>query len=478
MNQAAGVAARVASSLAVVAAVTTLYSLAVHVNPTTIALTYVVVILLIAMRWGIAESTTASLAAVLCFNFFFLPPLGTLTIADPQNWVALVAFLLTAIITSQLSGRARRRHMDALTRQRDLERLYVLSRALLLSEHGMSMPGQIARRIADAFELPTVGLYDQRTDAVAWAGTRDWSELDPKLRDLARHGGSVRDSSGFIIIAIQLGGAPIGSVAVADVGLSDTVLHSIANLAAIGLERARANEAAARADAARESSELRATVLDALAHEFKTPLTSMKVASSNLLASTSGNPAGDRELITVIDEDVDRLSALVSDAVQMLRIDAGDFVVHPERLDLRGLVDSTVQRFTRQLDGHDLVERVPASLIVHADRDLLALALRQLLDNAIKYSPATSSIEIEAHGNGGVEITVRNSGSAIPEREQPRVAERFYRGAQARNVPGTGLGLAIVRQIAGAHQGTLTLASSVDSGTAFTLSLPGEGRMS
>ena len=114
-------------------------------------------ILLIATWWGIGEATTASVAAMLCFNFFFLPPIGTFTIADPQNWVALVAFLLTAIIASQLSGRARQREHRAVARQRDLERLYALSRALLLIRAAASMPGAIARHIADAFELPAVG---------------------------------------------------------------------------------------------------------------------------------------------------------------------------------------------------------------------------------------------------------------------------------------------------------------------------------
>src|SRR5207253_6618414 len=126
------------------------------------------------------------------------------------------------------------------------------------------------------------------------------------------------------ITAIQLGGTPIGSLATTDVGLSDTVRQSIANLVAIALERSRAVEATTRAEAARESSELRATVLDALAHEFKTPLTAMRAASSDLLASTSGDLVADRELIAIIDEGLDRLGALVSDAVQMLRIDAGD----------------------------------------------------------------------------------------------------------------------------------------------------------
>ena len=274
-----------------------------------------------------------------------------------------------------------------------------------------------------------------------------------------------------MITAIRLGGAPIGSLALKGADLSDTVLQSIVNLAAIALERARGQETAARAEAARQSADLRATVLDAVAHEFKTPLTSMKAASSDLRTSqTIGDR--DRELAGILDEELDRFQTLVTDAVHMLRIDAGDFVVHLGRHNLANLIDATLRRFERQLDGHDLVKRVPDHLTVDADRELLALALRQLLDNALKYSPATSAIEIQAQTNGTVDIVVRNSGSMIPDLEQPRVVERFYRGTRARNIPGTGMGLAIVQQIAQVHGGTLTLSSASDSGTAFTLSLP------
>jgi two-component system sensor histidine kinase KdpD len=253
--------------------------------------------------------------------------------------------------------------------------------------------------------------------------------------------------------------------------LSDTVLQSMANLVAIGLERARAVEATARAEAARESSELRATVLDALAHEFKTPLTAMKAASSDLLDS---EPASTRahELVSIIDEELDRLSALVTDAVQMLRIDAGDFVIHLGHHAVAPLVDSAIKRYAYHLDGHQVTQQVPAGLSVEADRDLLSLALRQLLDNAIKYSPATSIIEVTAGGDGIIEISVRNSGPAIPEREQARIFERFYRGAQARHVPGTGMGLTIVQQIMRAHNGHLRVTSEPERGTIFTLSLP------
>jgi two-component system, OmpR family, sensor histidine kinase KdpD len=471
MSEQSRLIGRVAASLAAIAAVTLGCAWIMQLSPTTIALTYVVVILLIATRWGIAESTAASLAAVLCFNFFFLPPVGTFTIADPQNWVALVAFLLTAIVASQLSGRARRRNIEALARQRDLERLYALSRALLLSEGGASLPGAIARHIADTFDIRTVGVYDQRLDRAVWAGSSGLTGSDDTLRDVARRGVTLHDPDGMTVVAIQLGGHSIGSVAIMDSGSSDTVLHSIANLAAIGLERARGAAVTARAEAARHSSEVRATVLDALAHEFKTPLTSMKAAASDLVSSGTAG-ARDRELATILDEELDRFQGLVTDAVQMLRIDTGEFAVHLDRHNLSDLVDASVRRFERQLDGHTLVKNVATGLTVDADRELLGLALRQLLDNALKYSPPNSTIEIRAGRNGGVAITVANSGSEIPHPEQARVLERFYRGSGARNIPGTGMGLTIVQQIAQAHRGTLAIASAPESGTAITLSLP------
>jgi two-component system sensor histidine kinase KdpD len=468
------VVARLAASIGAVAVVTALFASVIHVNPTTVALSYLVVILAIATWWGIVEATSTSVVAVLCFNFFFLPPTGTFTIADPQNWIALVAFLLTAIIASQLSVRARQRELDAAARGRDLERLYALSRSLLLSERGASMRREIARHIADVFELGTVAVYDRAADSVSWAGAAEPAPFEDKLREVALRATSTRDSRGRIIVAIQLGGAPIGSLALPDTGLSDTVLNSIASLAAIGLERARADEATARAEAARESSELRATVLDALAHDFKTPLTAMKAASSDLLDRLSAD-ARNRELVAIIDEEVDRLGALVTDAVQMLRIDTGRFAVHLERHSLASVVASTVAQFGNRLDGHSIAQNVPAGLKVDADGHLLSLALRQLLDNALKYSPATAAIAITATGNGAVEIDVCNSESVIPESEQDRIFERFFRGTHAAHIPGTGMGLAIVQRIAQAHGGTLSVASSPSMGTRFTLTLPRGG---
>lgn len=462
---------RSAVSIGVVLVVTAVYQLVLPVNPTTAALTYVVVVLLVAGGWGVVEATTASVVATGCLNVFFLPPVGTLTIADPQNWVALAVFLVTGIVASQLSGRARRRTVEAESRRRELEQLYALSRALLLSPGRPTVAAAFARHVADAFDFASVAVFDHAADRMFWAGSADVAPLEPKLREAARLGVSLREGS-MLIVAIQLGGVPIGSLAIPGGNLSDTVVQSIASLAAIGLERARGLEAAARAEAAQESGQLRATMLDALAHEFKTPLTSMKIAAADLRANMSDERG--RELAVIIDEDLDRLESLVTDSVAMVRVDAGDFTLRPGRHRVADLIAWTLRQFEVRLDDHHVVTSVPESLSVQADRELLGLALRQLLDNAVKYSPPGSGIEIAATGGATVEIAVRNTGAPIPEREQARLFERFYRGAQARQLPGTGMGLAIVRQIAEAHHGTVRVHSAPGAGTELVISLPQE----
>jgi len=431
----------------------------------------------------LATATAASLrvalvvavAAMLAFNYFFLPPYGTLTIADPQNWVALFVFFAVAIVASQLSGALRRRSVESLARQRDLERLYALSRSLLLTEDDTAIARGIARAIADVFGAPGVALFDSLQNSVNWGGEVERPELEGVLHDVARHGRTIQDGNA-VVTAIRLGRAPIGSLAVIGAALNDTVLQSVTNLVAIGLERARGQAASARAEAARQNSELRAALLDAVAHEFKTPLTSMKAAASALRLATLP-PERQTELVDIVNEDLARVEALVNDAVQMLRIDAGDFTVHRERHRVEDILSPVFKEFEQRLDGHSANYVIPKGLEILADRPLVQLAARQLLDNALKYAPSKASIEMRADSReSGVEISVMNSGSYIPEHEHARVTERFYRGSGAHHVAGTGMGLAIVRQIVEAHGGSLRLESSRESGTRFIMNFPaGDG---
>jgi two-component system, OmpR family, sensor histidine kinase KdpD len=465
-----GLAARIAISLAAAAGLTAVYHGPLPANPTTVALSYVVLVLLVATEWGLVEATVLAVAASFSFNVFFLPPVGTLTIADPENWASFIAFMLTAIVASQLSGRARARRLDALARQQDLERLYALSRGLLLTDESMAAPAGIARHIADAFDLGGVALYDHHTGTIARAGAVDLPDVEARLREVARQSVPIRDPSGLVVTPIRLGGAPIGSLAVFGDTLSDTVLQSVVNLAAIGLERAHDREASATVDAARRSGELRSALLDAVAHEFKTPLTSIRAAVGEL-SSGVHTSASNAELVKIIDEESARLQRLVSDAIQMFRLEAGDLEPQLESHVLTALVDDVLREIRPRAGARTVSNHVGAEVRVDADAGLLTLALRQLLDNALKYSPPAAAIDISADAGDTVDIVVRNSGSGIHDHERERIFERFYRGADARTVPGTGMGLAIVRQIVQAHGGRVAV-SRDDGATAFRLSLP------
>ena len=260
--------ARIATSIGSIAAITLVCVRVVSVNSTTVALTYVVAILAFATAWGIAEAMAASLVAVACFNFFFLPPIGQWTIADPQNWVAFIAFLITAIVTSQLSGRAHRRTIDSLAQRADLERLYSLSRALLLSEPTASIPGDVARHIADTFGASAVSLYDHRTGLISRGGSSDLSEIDDRVREVVRQRPAVHHESGAVVIPIQLGGAPIGSLAI--LGAPWVVPAAVDCQSGRHRPGARARTGDGRPRRS-GSSERRAAGdrVDALAHEFK-----------------------------------------------------------------------------------------------------------------------------------------------------------------------------------------------------------------
>src|SRR5256712_816683 len=307
---------RVAIALALIAATTFVCSRLIPVNATTAGFAYLVDILVIATAWGLLEAIIASVVAVLCFNYFFFPQVGTFTIADPQNWVAIFAFLVTALIAGQLSARAKRRTREAVDRQREMERLYALSRAILLTDATQPVAKQISRQIAHTFEFPAVALYDRSSGEIHRAGPEDLPDVDDKLREAAAEGTLFQDEARQLIVtAIRLGGEPIGSLAVRGASLSDTALQSLSNLVAVGLERVRGQEAATRAEAARQSEELKSTLLDAIAHEFKTPLTSTKAGATGLLSDSATESPGQRELVTIVDEEADRLARLATEAI-------------------------------------------------------------------------------------------------------------------------------------------------------------------
>jgi len=457
-------ALRVGISIAGVAAVTWIGHVLVPVNALTIGFAYLLLILLIASTWSFIEALVASCVATLAFNFFFLPPIGTLTIADPQNWVALFAFLGTSLIASRLSARAEARALEAIERERDIERLYTFSRAILLID-GVepAFPKQLASRLAEIFEFRAAVLYDRRGDVFYRAGPSDFEGMDEQLREAARHGASYSNSGrNHTITAIRLGAEPIASLALQGGRLSDALLQGIGSLVAIGLERARAQEMAHQIEAARQSEQLRTTLIDAMAHEFKTPLTSIRAATTALLAIPDQPLDSRMELLRVADEEADHLHHLIDDAVEMARLDSSQIDVQLEYADLLELAHEAAAALHAEADRRSItMVAEPEDPRIPLDRRLVSLALRQLLDNAMKYSPPDAPILVRVFaGDGVVTVEITDHGSGIPSAEQSRIFERFYRGPLVRRqVPGSGLGLNIAQSIMRAHKGDLTVTS-------------------
>ncbi len=467
---------RLLLSLGSVALVTVTGYALVPVNPTSIGFAYLLLVLIVASLWGFFEASVASVAATLTFNFYFLPPVGRFTIADPQNWVALFSFLTTALIASRLSAEAKRRALDAIARQQDVERLYTFSRAILLIDNTEPFPKQLIRKLAEIFEMKAAVLYERRTEQYYRAGPSDFDGLEDQLHNAALQGTSFADASHHrVITAVRLGSEPIAGLALQGALMPDAVLQGIANLVAIGLERARAQDLAAQIEAAQHSEKLRMALLDAMAHEFKTPLTSIMAATSALLAGPEQPAENKTELLKIADEEAKHLKELIDDALEMGRLDSTDIRVHTEPSNVDEIVREVVAAMRNEIDGRPieiLSDEHPSAIAV--DRRLVRLAIKQLLANALKYSPAATPVTIRVHNGDGVTVAVTDHGDGISPPEQIRIFERLYRSPSVRNqIPGSGLGLSIAQNIVRAHQGDLIVTSQPGE-TTFQLRLPAE----
>ena len=234
-----------------------------------------------------------------------------------------------------------------------------------------------------------------------------------------------------------------------------------------------------RAKVARQSEELKSTLLDAIAHEFKTPLTSIKAVTTDLLSEPAGElQQHHRELIGIADEGTDRLSRLVTDAIQLARIEGGTFRLHREVLFPAALAASALRQMKSLTDGRQITVTAADDLpLASVDADLIRMVITHLIDNALKYSPPGSPLAIgarvgETAAHNKVIVYVTDRGPGIAEEEQPRIFEKFYRGGSERNLTGTGMGLAIARAIVRAHGEDIWVTSKPGQGSEFAFSLP------
>jgi two-component system sensor histidine kinase KdpD len=465
-----------AVSLTIVVVITIFYRHARNVNQTTIALTFLLAILAVSAVWGMAVSVFMSIAAVLAFNYFFLPPVGTFTIADPQNWVALFAFLVTSIVGSQLSARIRKQADEAHQRRREIERLYRFSQKLLAEGNVIQLMNAIPNYIVESFEGGAAELFLPQKDKFYRSGFGA-SHLDEETMKsvFLRDEGVFESQEGLYFIPVRMGVRPIASLGISGSRLSRQTLDAVGSLVAIAIERARAVEKLGETEAERQGERLKSALLDSIAHDFRTPLTSIKAATTSLLAEETPDHAQTRELLTVINEECDRLNRLVEEAAEMSRLEAGEFKLDLAPIPIREIIDAALAQCNTALDTRPVDVKLATNLPpVRADLNRIKDALVHLIDNANIYSPKDQPITISAELTGEtVTTSVADRGPGIDDFEQGMIFDKFYRGKDQRYlVRGTGMGLPIAKAIITAHKGTISVTSQLGHGSVFSFTLP------
>ena len=447
-------------------------------------------VLLAAAYLGFRSAIILSVIGAAAFNFFFLPPIYTFTIADPANVVALVMFGLVAALTSHLAALGRSRLAAARRHAGDLAQLYAFSGKLAgigdldgllwATAHQIAimagtrvvilMPEAGGRLAVRCGYPPEDILSDSDIAAARWA----WDHATP-----AGRGAAVLPGTRW---RFQPLGTERGRVAV--LGLDSppadglgALVDALADQAAVAVERVNLAADIDRARLLAETEKLRSALISSLSHDLRTPLSSILCAATSLeRRGESLDAAGRAGMVAAIRTEAERMSRFVGNLLDMTRLESG--AIHPRReiVDLADAVATALDRLAPLLAGHRLTVAMPADLpMVRGDFLLLEQTVANLLDNAAKYAPAGTTIRLAgARGPDGVVLTIADEGPGIPEDRLERVFDKFYRlEAGDRQRAGTGLGLAICRGFVEAMGGTVVAANRLDrSGAVFTVTLP------
>lgn len=461
-------------------------------NTTTIALSYLIVVLLAASYGGLGPGIFASLTGMLCFNYFFLPPVGTLTIQDPQNWIALTAFLLTAFVASKLSSAARLRALEAERHRQEEGNLYELSRAIILTPDPEVATSTIARQVLEIFHLNYCGIFLRKSEG-AWDRLSVANELQPDsfepskdrmreafLRENIQAEVSKNEKRTSLYVPLKLGVKVIGVMVFLAPQIDRTVVEAIAGLVALALERARFLNELSFTKALEQSDELKSAILASVSHDLRTPLTSIRAAVDSLMEeNVQNNPETLREFQWIIREDVERLTHLVENLLEMARIESAGLQLSKQWESVSELFHNVLTRCANSLKNHRVrIEADEELPLVKIDSRLLSQVLTNLIENAAKYSPDGTEILLRARlEEDNLLIRVTDQGSGIPPEETARIFEKFYRLKEpGSRSGGTGMGLAIARGIVQAHGGTIWVESNPGKGATFICKIPVEQR--
>jgi two-component system sensor histidine kinase KdpD len=444
-----------------------------HVPLSTAGFIYLLIVVGVALAYGIWQATFVSLVAVSCLNYFFIPPVLSFAVADSRDWVALVSFQVCALLVSRLSSREQRMARDANYQRIQMKKLYELSRGILLFDLHTPPGPQLVRLIRRTFFADDVAIFDADLARLDHEG--DWSIDEQQIAKTAYLTDRNEDDRDIRTTqrVIRLGSSSIGAMAIRG-EVDPLIANAVASLAAIAFERYRSYEKEALAESAKQAEQLRVAVLDALAHAFKTPLTVICTASSGLQEMGTLDKT-EAELAELINQEAVNLNRLCTRLLQTAKLEASSVTLRTEPVIISRLVDDVVSGLSGTLKGHPIELSIQEQdTPLQGDRELLMMILTQYLDNAAKYSAPDTPIGVAVReSNSELLLSVRSRGSIIQMQDRERVFERFYRGSDAKQrVPGTGVGLSIVKKAAEAHQGHVWVISGEEEGTTFFLSMP------
>ncbi|MGE3959679.1 MAG: DUF4118 domain-containing protein [Vicinamibacterales bacterium] len=490
-------AAQVALVFVALAAATALFRWLHLENSTSIALAYLTIVLLTAAALPLWVAISASVVSLLSFNFFFLEPVHTFTIADPQNWVALAAFTIVSLVASNLSARARMREREAVDRRDAMARLFDLGRDILMMTAGPGALPALAQAIVRRFDLQYVAICEpagsdwtvasageppgtidtgRLADAMTQAHQR--LEFDATRRVYAGHQAVSVGGAHLQLVPLRAGATVTGLLAASGRMVDAGTLDALGGLVALAMERARLLEDRRAAELARRSEDLKSALLASLSHDLRTPLTAIGVAAANLQHPMAD--ADRQEQATLVLSEVDRLTRLFHNILEMARIDAGAIAAEQRWVHVDEIVDVARELVGPALAGHTVrlvAEGAEVPVLVKLDPRLTASALSHLLENAAQYSPPGSVIEVVPRiSRGELSIAVLDQGPGLSGEDVVHVFDRFYRGRSKGQHAGSGMGLSIARGLLAVEGGRVWAENRPGQGATFTIAIPVDTR--
>ena len=462
--------------------------------PTNMAMIYLLCVAVTAIFWGFGPSILVSVLSVLAFDFFFVPPFLSFAVGDTEHLSTLIALLLVGVIISYLTTRIRRQTEAARRRERETATLYALSRDLTVSNDLESYIRAIIKRTKETFGRETViflpdaqnkGLLKPHSESADFtidekeAAAALWSFQHQKIIGYGTDTLPSAKARYFPLITAR------GAVGVMALWSTDTaseltieqerLLEAYADLEALAIEGIQLAEEAHNAQILRATEKLQTALLNSISHDLRTPLVSIIGALSSLQEEGMGlDDTARKNLIQVASEEAERLNHLITNLLDMSRIDAGAVMISRQSSDLEDIIGVALKQLSHNLENRQVKINLPAELpFVSVDFGLIVQTLVNILDNAFKYSPADSPVEISAHQVGQeIQIEVADRGIGIPPQDLTRVFDKFYRVQRPDNVTGTGLGLSICKGFVEAHGGRIWAENRPGGGTVIKLTLP------